>query len=172
MTTDKYKHVKVIAFDVFNTVVDMTPLPRHEISDYVRHTRTLPWSPLVLPEHWEHLAAHADSIEGINRLRSKYIVVTCSNGPLGMLAKLSKNAGLQWDAIIPLELGQAFKPRLESYKTVFEVLDVEPTEVMMVTANETFGDLKAAEIWGMVPMLIRSKSGPRTITDLADLLGC
>lgn len=157
----------VIAFDVFGTVFDMSSINRDDVRNYIKHIHQETWSPLVLPKSWEHLPPHADSAEGIARLRKNFIVVTCSNGPLGLLSKLSKNGGVEWDAIIPLELNKVFKPQPKAYLTVCEVLDVAPNDVMMVTANETFGDLEASKELGMQPMWIRGKSPIKTIVDLA-----
>lgn len=166
--------IKVIAFDVFGTVFDLNQARREEIQEYIKHIKDEIWRPLHLPKSWEDLPAHADAVEGIERLRSKYMVVTCSNGPLGLLSKMSKNAGISWDAIIPLELNQVYKTNPAAYMTVCEVLDVKPAEVMMVTSNKTFGDLEASAALGMKPQLVDREFGrePTTITELATLLGC
>ncbi len=161
---------KVIAFDTFGTVFDLSTVPHQEIKNYADHIHQSEWTPLRLPDSWEHLKAHPDAAEGIARLREKFIVVTCSNGPLGLLAKLSKNNGISWDAIVPLELNKVFKTNPKAYMTVCEVLNVEPKDVLMVTANETFGDLEASRALGMEAILIRGKEGPKTIIELADLL--
>lgn len=162
--------IKVIAFDVFGTVFDLSTCDREEIRAYARHLRKPEWSPLTLPVSWETMPAHPDSREGIERLRKDFIVVTCSNGPLGMLARLSKFNGISWDAIIPLELNKVFKTNPKAYMTVCEVMNVEPHEVMMVTANETFGDLEASAALGMTPQLIRGNGKYQTITELANVL--
>lgn len=164
--------VTVLAFDVFGTVFDLSGVARQELRDYAAHIRKPEWTPLRFPANWEHLPPHPDSAQGIERLRQKFLVVTCSNGPLGMMTRLSKNGGIRWDAIIPLELNRVFKPNPFAYLTVCEVLGVEPAAVMMVTANEKFGDLEASKSLGMTPMLIRGETGPKTILDLADTLGC
>ena len=161
--------LKVIAFDVFGTVVDLSEAPREEVRAYARHIHQPQWQPLVLPESWARFSAHPDAALGIARLRQDYLVVTCSNGPLGLLAKLSKHNGISWDAIIPLELNRVYKPSPRAYLTVCEVLGVLPQEVMMVTANKDFGDLEASAALGMTPMLIRGET-QKTILDLAWLL--
>lgn len=163
--------IKVVAFDVFGTVFDLSGVPRKELKAYAAHIRQPEWSPLVLPSHWERLSAHPDSAEGVNRLRSRYAVVTCSNGPLGLLAKLSKYNGVQWDAIIPLELNRVFKPNPAAYLTVCEVMGVAPGEVLLVTANRTFGDLEAASALGMQAQLIRDVGCPQDIIELARMMG-
>lgn len=161
--------VKVIAFDVFGTVFNFAGVDRSEIVGYVKRTRIRPWVPLHLPKSWEAMPAHPDSVEGIAKLREKHFVVTCSNGPLGLLAKMSKHAGIDWDAIIPMELYRLYKPNPEAYLTVCKVLECEPSEVLMVTANESFGDLEAAESLGMQSVLIRGEEYP-TILSLAEAL--
>lgn len=163
--------MKVIAFDVFGTVFDLSGVPKEEIRAYAHHIRQDTWSPLFLPESWAKLPAHPDAAEGIERLRRDFTVVTCSNGPLGLLAKLSKHNGISWDAIIPLELNRVFKPDPFAYLTVCQVLEVKPKDVMMVTANEKFGDLEASKSLGMFPQLIRS-GNTETIIELAIQLGC
>jgi len=141
-------------------VFDLAGVPRQEIKNYARHIRLPEWSPLHLPEPWERLPAHPDSAEGIAALRKGYIVVTCSNGPLGLLAKLSKFNGISWDAIIPLEMYHVYKPNPQAYLAVCDVLNVEPNEVMLVTANKDFGDIEGSSGVGMTPMLIRDPSSP------------
>ena len=164
--------IKIVAFDVFGTVFNLSSVPRQEIKDYAHHLHRPEWSPLTLPESWKTLPAHPDSAEGIRLLRSKYMVVTCSNGPVPLLAALSKHNGISWDMVIPIEVNKVFKPKPESYMTICQLMRVEPNEVMMVTANETFGDLEASKALGMIPKWIRGESGVNTIIDLAKELGC
>lgn len=159
--------MKVISFDVFGTVFDLSGVPKGEIRAYARHVRQPEWAPLKLPDSWTKLPAHPDAAEGVARLREKFLVVTCSNGPLGLLAKLSKFNNIWWDAIIPLELNKVYKPDHRAYLTVCSVLGVPPADVTMVTANKEFGDLEAAMALGMRPMLIRHPGQPMTIIELA-----
>jgi len=147
--------IKVIAFDVFGTVFDLDEVDRDDVRNYIAQIRKPVWEPLRLPRSWETLPAHPDARLGIELLRSEYTVVTCSNGPLGLLAKMSKHNGIIWDAIIPLELDRVYKPNPDAYRVMCRVLDVHPSEVMMVTANESFGDLEASAALGMRPQLIR-----------------
>lgn len=126
-----------------------------------------------LPTSWETLPAHPDAREGIAKLRERFIVVTMSNGPLGLLTKLSKHNGISWDAIIPIEMKRVYKPNPVAYLTICDLLDVQPSEIMMVTANEKFGDLEAAQRLGMWTTLIRcpavsSRPAIPTIIDLAE----
>lgn len=161
----------IIAFDVFGTVFDLRSAEAEDIKNYLHHIKRTPWSPLVLPKSWETLPAHPDSKAGIERLRKHHLVVTCSNGPLGLLAKLSKHNSISWDAIVPLELNKVFKPNPAAYMTICEIFDCPPSGVIMVTANEKFGDIEASTALGMEARLIRTKEIP-TIVDLATQLGC
>jgi 2-haloalkanoic acid dehalogenase type II len=168
--------IRVIAFDCFGTVFDLKTAPRAEVQAYLRHIAEFSYSPLTLPTSWNNMPAHPDAREGIARLRKKFWVVTLSNGPLRTLMPMSVNAGIDWDAMIPLELVHAFKPKPEAYLTVPLVCGTYPDEVLMVTANERLGtyphgDLEYARNCGMQSVLIRTEAIP-TIGHLADLLGC
>jgi 2-haloalkanoic acid dehalogenase type II len=164
--------LKVIAFDVFGTVFDLSAVNRSEVRDYVRHIKQDEWQPLQLPSHWERLPAHPDSHLGIERLRQRYLVVTLSNGPLPVQMALSRHNGICWDAIIPLEAVDVYKPNPRAYMYAIDLLQVKPSEVLMVTANEKFGDLEASRALGMEAILIRGSQGPKTIIELAERLGC
>ena len=151
--------MKVIAFDVFGTLFDLGGVPIPELQAYQKHLREFresgEWKPLSFPESWERLPAFEDSASGLRVLRFNYFVCTCSNAPLGLQAKLFKHAHMSVDAFIPLELGQTFKTNPKAYMMICDVLGVEPKDVLMVTANEHFGDLEASQALGMTPCLIR-----------------
>lgn len=163
--------MKVIAFDTFGTIFNMDGVRREEIGQYVQQVKSSgEWAPLELPESWQSIPAHPDARHGIDRLRRDYTVVTCSNGPLWLLAKLSKLAGISWDAIIPLETREVYKPNPEAYKLVAELTHVPLSEIMMVTANPTFGDVETAIALGMTPQVIRHPGTPEDTIVLAETL--
>jgi FMN phosphatase YigB (HAD superfamily) len=145
---------KLIMFDIFGTVFSLADIPREEIKAYVDHIRQPKWSPLVLPEAWNSLPAHDGAKEGIDELRKHAMVVTCSNGPLATQAHLAKHNDIHWDAIMPLELWQVYKPYCGAYLGVMGCLGFKAEETMMVTANESFGDLEAAKALGIQSCLI------------------
>jgi len=146
---------KLIMFDIFGTVFRLAGIvPPEEVRAYGEHIRQPEWSPLTLPESWKSLPAHEGAKEGIDELRKLAMVVTCSNGPLATQAHLARNNDIHWDAIMPLELWQVYKPRVMSYLSVIKCLGFAPEETMMVTANEGFGDLAAAMACTMQPCLI------------------
>ncbi len=163
--------IKVIAFDVFGTVFDLTSVDRGEIRDYVRHVKASEWEPLELPKSWATIPAHPDAFQGLLRLRSGgYTVVTLSNGPMRLLTQMSRRNHIEWDAIVPIELRKVYKPDIEAYRVLPELFGVKPNEIMMVTANPTFGDVEAAKSLGWHVAVIRQEEGPKTIEDLADSL--
>jgi 2-haloacid dehalogenase len=163
---------KVLAFDCFGTVFDVSAVPTDEVREYGRQVRRDEWAPLELPRSWDRLKAHADAVEGIKRLRQKYRVVTCSNLPLGLLAHLSGQAGIMWDAIVPLEANRAYKPSKLAYCTVAQVMQVEQPAVTVVTAHANGPDLEGAPAASMGVQLIRNPGTPQTIIELAESLGC
>ncbi len=160
---------KVIAFDVFGTVFDLSDVDRSEVRAYVEHIKQPTWEPLNLPKHWETLPAHYDAPGALEMLRKKYMVVTLSNGPMRLLAELNKFNGLKWDAIIPLEMARVYKPNPIAYLLPAQLFDCDINEVMMVTANKDFGDIEAAKALGMQWFWIDRKNGG-TIYDVVEAL--
>ena len=159
--------IKVIAFDVFGTLVRLKDeVPHEEIKAYADHIRKPEWSPLVLPDSWKNLKAFDDSAIVLKMLRRHFMVVTLSNGPLGLQAALLKNNDVDVDAIVPLEIAQVFKPNPRAYWAASEILDITPENWLMVTANEKFGDLEASKSVGMQSQLIRGDE----VVDLYDLI--
>lgn len=161
---------KVIAFDLFGTVFDLATADRSEVRDYANQLKSAElngFAPLNLPDHWANMPAHPDSREGIALLRQWFTVVTLSNGPLPLQIAMSKQAGIEWDAIIPLEAARVYKPQQGAYQFACDMLRVKPEEVLMVTANEKFGDIEASRALGMQAMLIRN---PTTIVELDGML--
>ncbi len=172
-----FSAIKVIAFDLFGTVFDLSTASREEIAAYGRHIKQPEWKPLVLPESWARMPAHRNAALGLYQLRHRYTVVTCSNAPAPLQIAMSKNAGISWDALVPLELLRTYKPAKAAYRLICDVTGCKPEEVLMVTANEHFGDLEAAQSLGMQSFLLRSgkpadgcMSSVDTIVDLASYL--
>lgn len=157
----------IFAFDLFGTIFDMGAVPRDEIKSYLEQIKREPWKPLKLSDAWESLPAFPDSAEGIARLRRDHWVVTMSNAPLGLQARISKRAGISWDLMIPLELFETYKPDLAAYRTITTLLGTQPKDIVMVTANRTFGDIEAAMELGMQAQCIRGEWA--SILDLANM---
>lgn len=88
-----------------------------------------------------------DSVLGLTRLKSKFIVGTLSNGTLVALTNMAKNTGLSWDVIFSADLLGTYKPAPETYLGAIKLLDFEPEHVMLAAAHNY--DLKAAATHGM-----------------------
>ena len=96
---------------------------------------------------WHRLMPWPDSVPGLNRLRSRYVISTLSNGNIGLLVDMAKNAGLPWDCVLSGELIHKYKPDPEVYKMAARLLGYELSEVMMVAAHPP--DLQAAARAGL-----------------------
>ena len=100
-----------------------------------------------LNQVWHRLEPWPDSVEGLIRLKSRYMICTLSNGNLGLLANMAKNAGLPWDCILSAEIFEKYKPDPEMYLGAARVFDVSPDEVVMVAAHQN--DLDGARNCGL-----------------------
>ena len=96
---------------------------------------------------WHRLKPWPDAVRGLKRLKTGYIISTLSNGNVGLLTNMAKNAGLPWDCVLSAELFQHYKPDPEAYLGAAAMLGFEPHEVMMVAAHKS--DLRAAQATGL-----------------------
>ncbi len=56
-----------------------------------------------------------DSVEGLGRLRNKYIICPISNGNVALMTYLAKFGGLPWDVILGPDLVKHYKPDRKMY---------------------------------------------------------
>jgi 2-haloacid dehalogenase len=96
---------------------------------------------------WHRLRPWPDSVEGLTRLKKEFIIATLSNGNVGMLVNMAKHSGLPWDCILSAELMRQYKPSPAVYRLAVDLLDLEPTQVLMVAAHAR--DLQAAAAVGL-----------------------
>lgn len=96
---------------------------------------------------WHRLLPWPDAVEGLLRLKQRYIIATMSNGNVSLLVDMAKHAGLPWDCIFSAELARAYKPDPRSYLSAVNFLSLTPNEVMMVAAHAD--DLAAAKAQGL-----------------------
>jgi 2-haloacid dehalogenase len=96
---------------------------------------------------WHRLHPWADSVAGLSRLKTKYIISPLSNGNVALLTNMAKFAGLPWDLVMSAELFQHYKPDPETYLGAAKLLCLAPEQVMMVAAHNH--DLKAAQKLGL-----------------------
>jgi 2-haloacid dehalogenase len=138
---------------------------------------------------WRRLKPWPDSVEGLTRLKKKYVIAPLSNGNIALMTNLAKFGGLPWDAVLGAELARHYKPDREVYVSAYYLLDLKPEEVMMCAAHAA--DLRAARSnglrtgfiyrpneYGNGPVGVPDKAKPGdfdvvsvSITDLAQQMG-
>jgi len=141
-----------------------------------------------LTRGWHRLHPWPDSVAGLTRLKSKYIISPLSNGNVALLTNMAKFAGLPWDLVMSAELFAHYKPDPETYLGAARLLCLAPSEVMMVAAHNY--DLKAAQSHGLKTAFVArpTEYGPlqtidfeatgawdivaKDFGDVADKLGC
>lgn len=137
---------------------------------------------------WHRLDPWPDAVEGLTRLRRKYVLATLSNGNVALLVNMAKRAGLPWDAVLGAELARHYKPQPESYLMTADFLGRAPQQCMLVAAHNH--DLVAASQCGYRAAFVArpTEYGPNQsndlkaehdfdvvasdFIDLADKLGC
>jgi len=105
-----------------------------------------------LARAWRRLDPWPDVVEGLQRLKRRYLIAPLSNGTFATLTQMAKRAGLAWDCIISTELRNTFKPAREAYLLAASLLDVAPEQVMLVAAHAN--DLRGAQAAGLHTALV------------------
>jgi len=222
---DARSDLKVLAFDVFGTVVDwrggvaaeMTAIAkeRHLTVDapafadrwrvkylpYLNRIRSgeMPWQVLDgvhraslgdlirelsleslteadldrLVFAWHHLPPWPDSLSGMSRLGSHYVLTTLSNGGVAHLVDLNRAAHLPFACVLSVELVRTYKPDPRVYRLVPDLLAVRPEQSMMVASHGY--DLAAAAGQGMRTAFVRrpqewGTGNPETLDISVDLV--
>lgn len=116
---------------------------------------------------WHRLDPWPDSVQGLTRLKQKYIIATLSNGNVSLLVNMAKHGNLPWDCVLSAELAKHYKPDPESYLTAVDLLGLEPHQVMMVAAHNN--DLRASAAVGLRTAFVArpDEYGPSQKDDLA-----
>jgi 2-haloacid dehalogenase len=96
---------------------------------------------------WHRLDPWPDTVNGLTRLKQRYILATLSNGNVALMVNMAKRAGLPWDAILGAEVARHYKPQPEAYLRTAELLGLRPEQCLMVAAHN--GDLAAASGCGL-----------------------
>ena len=115
---------------------------------------------------WHLLDPWPDTIEGLRRLRARFVVAPCSNGHIALVVAMARRAGIDWDAVLGAEIARAYKPEPAAYLRSVEALGMRPGEVMMVAAHVS--DLEAAARCGLRTAFVArpAEHGPGQTTDL------
>jgi len=96
---------------------------------------------------WHRLHAWPDSVAGLTRLKRRFTITSLSNGNIGLLTNMAKQAGLPWDCVLSAEVFRAYKPDPATYLGVAKVFDLAPEQVMLVAAHHD--DLAGARACGL-----------------------
>ena len=141
----------------------------------------------VAVHSWHVLPGWPDSTAGLYRLKKKFTICALSNGNVALLNEMAKTSDFPWDFIGGSDLWRHYKPASEVYLGLVRLMQVEPSEVMMVATHVT--DLAAARTFGLQTAYVsrptewgpepkREEPNPddaffvRGIDELATLLGC
>lgn len=96
---------------------------------------------------WQRLKPWPDSVTGLTRLRTRYMLSPLSNGNVSLLTLMAKRAGLPWDLILCAEVFERYKPDAEVYLGACRLLSLAPAQVMLCAAHNS--DLAAAQALGL-----------------------
>ena len=147
-------------------------LHRENLDEALRHygidPEGLPRQTLEeLNKSWHRLPPWPDSVQGLARIRRRYIVGPLSNGNTSLLLDMARNAGLPWDVIIGSDMTRTYKPLPQAYLRTAEFLDLAPGEVMLAAAHNS--DLLAARESGLATAFVGrpTEYGPGQVADLA-----
>lgn len=137
---------------------------------------------------WHRLKPWPDVVDGLFRLKRRFIIGTLSNGNIGLMVRLAKHSGLPWDAIVGAEIAGDYKPQPDVYRKSAKALNLKESECMLVAAHND--DLTAAAAVGYKTAFVMrpDEYGPHQIKDkhatsawdivtdsfggLADMLNC
>jgi len=116
---------------------------------------------------WHRLRPWPDSVAGLARLKTRYIIGPLSNGNVALLVNMAKAAGLPWDMVCATELFLHYKPDPETYLGAARLLGLPPAQVMMAAAHN--GDLRAARAVGLKTCFFArpTEYGPHQSRDFA-----
>ena len=180
---------RVMAGDLPWTLID--DLNRMILDDVLEQFRLTHLSETARDELnrvWHRLDAWPEVVEGLIRLKKRFVICTLSNGNLNLLTRLSKRAGLPWDCILSAEVFRAYKPDPRTYLGVAQTFDVFPDQVMLVATHHD--DLESARACGLQTAYIErslefgarnpkdvsqraaNQMHARDLLDLAEQLGC
>ena len=115
---------------------------------------------------WHRLDPWPDTVAGLARLKSKFIVAAMSNANVEMMVHMSRHGGLVWDVILGAEVARRYKPEPEIYLTGSGLLGLAPEQCMMVSTHNF--DLKASAKVGFRQAYVyrRAAYGPNRTQDL------
>lgn len=177
---------KAVLFDVLNTLVDASTANDEydgATEDYLRYKGLSGprWSRMWdVPSNWIRFPAWPEVPAAMQRLVDAGVrCCAMSNVPMSVVITMLDNAGIPIEAhdVIPLSMYRVYKPHRIAYMAALDHVGLidDPSQCIMVTANETFGDIEGSHSVGMSQAFIdraNKQSGYhiKNLKDLADSL--
>lgn len=113
---------------------------------------------------WQELSPFADCLSALHRMSDRYQLVALSNGNPWFLDHLvTQRIKFDFDAVMSVEEVGAFKPHPGVYRNAARRLDMEPGELIMVSANSF--DVLGARTCGLRGIYIDRYGLPYEDTD-------
>ncbi|EJU00169.1 haloacid dehalogenase [Dacryopinax primogenitus] len=91
---------------------------------------------------WHEQAPWPDSIEGLQKLKKKFMVVVLANGTTRLQLDVVRSSGLAFHALFSSQLLGYIKPSPDIYLKALDLLAIAPEQALMVAAHAY--DLRAA----------------------------
>jgi 2-haloacid dehalogenase len=115
---------------------------------------------------WHRLRPWPDAVAGLERLKRRYVMLRSPTATWTASSDMAKHAALPWDVVLCAEVFRHYKPDPEVYLQAIALLNVAPSQVMMVAAHNY--DLRAARTHGMATAFVPrpTEYGPGQTTDL------
>jgi 2-haloacid dehalogenase len=96
---------------------------------------------------WHALPPWPDTVAGLRKLRSRYVIAPLSNSHVAMLVDLARAAGITCDTVLGADIFRQYKPDPRTYLGAAALLGCQPAEVMLVASHPS--DLDAAAACGL-----------------------
>ena len=96
---------------------------------------------------WHRLDPWPDTVAGLQRIKSRFVIATLSNGNIALLVDMAKHAGLPWECVLSAELARHYKPDPEVYQMAARLLGIEREQLLMVAAHPS--DMRGAQRAGL-----------------------
>jgi 2-haloacid dehalogenase len=127
--------------DTLNRMVLDEVIPRFGLNDL---------SPEQLEQFntvWHRLDPWPDVLNGLRRLKRKYLIAPLSYGNEVLLVNMAKRADLPWDCIVSAQQAQHYQSDADVYRTATALLCVQPQKLLMVSSHPK--ELHAAQRAGL-----------------------
>ena len=84
---------------------------------------------------WHRLDPWPDVVEGMTRLKRRFILGSLSNGNVALIVAMARRGGLPWDVLLGGDVTRAYKPEAKAYDRAAALLGLDPSQCLMVAAH-------------------------------------